>query len=69
MTLLPREIGVVRETGLSRDKFTTGNIHEYVGKKTEGYLNRGTQLNCKMESKVKIGKKCCVPSLNYQHTS
>ena len=32
MTLLPREIGVVRLNGLSREKFTTGNIHDYVKK-------------------------------------
>ena len=29
------EIGVVRVTGLSRDKFTMGNIHGYVEKKKE----------------------------------
>ena len=33
MTLLPREIGVVRVTRLSRDKFTKGNIRGYVKKK------------------------------------
>ena len=33
--LLQREIGVVRVTGLSRDKFTLGNIHGYVKKKKE----------------------------------
>ena len=30
MTLLPWEIASVRVTGLSRDKFTMGNIHGYV---------------------------------------
>ena len=35
MTLLPWEIGVMRVTGLSRDKFTIGNIHGYVKKKKE----------------------------------
>ena len=30
MTLLPCEIVSVRVTGLSRDKFTMGNIHGYV---------------------------------------
>ena len=36
MTLLvPREIGVVRMTGLSRDKFIMGNIHSYLKKKKE----------------------------------
>ena len=33
--LLQREISVVRVTGLSRDKFTLGNIHGYVKKKKE----------------------------------
>ena len=33
--LLQRKIGVVRVTGLSRDKFTLGNIHGYVKKKKE----------------------------------
>ena len=32
---LPREIGVVRVTGLTREKFTMGNIHGYVKKKNE----------------------------------
>ena len=35
MTLLQREIGMVRVTGLSLDKFTLGNIHGYVKKKKE----------------------------------
>ena len=30
MTLLPWEIASVRVTGLSRDKFTMGNIYGYV---------------------------------------
>ena len=41
-TILPREIGVVRVTGLSRDKFAMGNIHGYVKKKGRnqpGHLN------------------------------
>ena len=36
MKLLPQEIGVVRVTGLSRGRFTMGNIrHGYVKKKKE----------------------------------
>ena len=35
MTLFRREIGVVRVTRLSRNKFTMGNNHGYVKKKKE----------------------------------
>ena len=35
MTLLPWQIGVVRVTALSRDKFTMGNVQGYVKKKKE----------------------------------
>ena len=35
MALLTWEFGVVRVTGLSRDKFTMGNIHGYARKKKE----------------------------------
>ena len=45
MTLLPWEITSVRVTGLSRDKFTMGNIHGYVKNSKETAYN------------IKLGKK------------
>ena len=45
MTLLPWEIASVRVTGLSRDKFTMGNIHGYVKNSKETAYN------------IKLGKK------------
>ena len=45
MTLLSWEITSVRVTGLSRDKFTMGNIHGYVKNSKETAYN------------IKLGKK------------
>ena len=45
MTLLTWEITSVRVTGLSRDKFTMGNIHGYVKNSKETAYN------------IKLGKK------------
>ena len=48
MTLLPGGIAEVFVTGLSRDKFTMGNIHGYLKKKRETAhdIKRGIKLGC-----------------------
>ena len=48
MTLLPGGIAEVCVTGLSRDKFTMGNIHGYLKKKRETArdIKRGIKLGC-----------------------
>ena len=48
MTLLPGRIAEVCVTGLSRDKFTMGNIHGYLKKKRETShdIKRGIKLGC-----------------------
>ena len=48
MTLLPGRIAEVCVTGLSRDKFTMGNIHGYPKKKRETShdIKRGIKLGC-----------------------
>ena len=48
MTLLPWEIASVRVTGLSRDKFTVGNIHGYVKNSKE------TAYNIKLSKKQRF---------------
>ena len=48
MTFLPGGIAEVCVTGLSRDKFTMGNIHGYLKKKRETArdIKRGIKLGC-----------------------